>query len=94
MKFDLFICLFFAILLIIIINNNFFVVNLMGIEEEDNWKKVDFDKTLTRAFCSGQTCQDFLVTCFGSEVVGLEPISGFVTFGSEWVDRREKRELC
>lgn len=55
---------------------------------------IDFDRTHTRALCSGRTCRDFLVSCSGSEVVELKPISGFVTFGDDWVDLRERRELC
>ena len=53
-----------------------------------------FDRTLTKAVCSGQTCRDFLVTCSGSEVLDLKPISGFVTFGDGWVDKRVNKILC
>ncbi|MEK6846652.1 MAG: hypothetical protein AABY16_00635 [Nanoarchaeota archaeon] len=81
----LFLGLSVIVITILLINNNLVVRDL---------DSFDFDRTLTRAFCSGRTCQDFLVTCSGSEVVGLVPISGFVTFGEEWVDLREDRELC
>ncbi len=55
---------------------------------------IDFDRTHTRALCFGQTCRDFLVSCSGTKVMDLTPISGFVTFSDDWVDLREKKELC
>ena len=55
---------------------------------------IDFGRTLTKAVCSGKTCRDFLVTCSGSEVLDLKPISGFVTFGDGWVDKRKEKGLC
>ena len=66
---------------------------LLSINNDSGQKDV-FHDTYTRALCSGQMCRDFLVTCSGNEAVSLEPISGFVTFSSEWVDTREERELC
>ena len=57
----------------------------------------DYDssyRTYTTAFCSGQTCRDFVVSCSGKDVVSLKPISGFVSFGDGWVDLRDERELC
>ena len=54
----------------------------------------DFDRTHTRALCSGKTCRDFLISCSGSKVLDLKPISGFVTFGEDWVDLREDKGLC
>ena len=52
------------------------------------------DRTLTKAICFGNLCRDFLVTCFGKEVIDAKPISGFVTFGDEWVDLREDNKIC
>lgn len=81
----IFVCLLFFILLII--------SNLV-LGFGNNRDEISFDRTFTKAFCSGQTCRDFLVSCSGSEVVGLELISSFVTFGEDWVDLREDNELC
>ena len=56
--------------------------------------EVSFEDTHTTALCSGRTCRDFLVSCSGSNVIDLKPISGFVTFGDDWEDRRVDKELC
>jgi len=71
-----------------------FFIGLSLVYSKNIEQEAKFSSTYTRAFCSGQTCRDFLVACSGGEIVSLTPISGFVAFGSEWVDLREKKELC
>ncbi len=66
---------------------------------DDSWllNKDDgryFKHSFTKAFCEGNVCRDFLVECLSDEVLEMKPISGFVTFGSDWVDEREEKELC
>lgn len=51
-----------------------------------------FSGTYTKAVCSSNVCQDYLFTCFDGEIIKKEPISGFVTFGSDWVDLRTEEE--
>lgn len=55
---------------------------------------VSLSSTHTTALCYGQTCRDFVVKCLDNSVIELTPISGFVTFGDDWVDRRIEKELC
>jgi hypothetical protein len=57
-------------------------------------RHIDFQDTYTKAICSGKTCRDFLVSCSNNELIYLKPISGFVTFGENWIDLREDRVLC
>lgn len=54
----------------------------------------NFHSTKTRALCSGTTCRDFLISCYGQEVIEIAPISGFVTFGEDWIDKRYSSPLC
>ncbi len=84
-----FLCLFFTLSLII----SNLVFGFDGLETSEN-VKIDFNRTHTRAFCSGKNCRDFLVSCSGSKVLDLKPISGFVTFGDDWVDKRKEKALC
>lgn len=91
MKFILLLfCLFFVGLLFII-NISFDSFDDLNVGEKEI---IDFNRTHTRALCSGQTCRDFLVSCSDRDVVELKPISGFVTFSENWKDLREKKELC
>lgn len=53
-----------------------------------------FIDTRTTALCFHHLCQDYVISCMGEEVVGMQPLNGFVTFGDAWVDRREEKELC
>ncbi len=48
----------------------------------------------TKAICSGNSCQDFLISCNGNEFVEMSPISGKVVFGDSWEDKREDSGLC
>ena len=60
-------------------------------------EEVVVDRTLTKAICNENVCRDFLVACSGFDVVRLEPISGFVTLGDGWIDKRneeQKLKLC
>lgn len=54
----------------------------------------DFERTWTTAICEGNKCRDFEVRCLGDEVLSKSPITGFVIFGEDWIDRRENKELC
>ena len=88
-----FVLLLFCLLFIsLLLTSNLFVMSDdLNVDEKEI---IDFDRTHTRALCSGQTCRDFLVSCSGSKILDLKPISGFVTFGDDWVDLREDRNLC
>ncbi len=83
-------CLFCVFILLLI---SFFVAGF-GDLKTNGERTIGFDRTHTRAFCSDRICRDFLVTCSGSEVLDLKPISGFVTFSDDWVDLREDENLC
>jgi hypothetical protein len=55
----------------------------------------DYDYIWTTAICDGNECRDFKVTCKDGNVLDLEPITGFVTFGENWQDKREvNASLC
>lgn len=54
----------------------------------------NYYSTYTSAVCEGNTCMDYLFTCLNNEVVNYVPISGFVTFGEDWVDKRDIRNKC
>lgn len=54
----------------------------------------NFYDTKTRAVCNGNKCQDYEFTCLKGSVVNSRAIGGFVIFGDDWVDRREKKEKC
>lgn len=53
-----------------------------------------FEKTYTEALCENNACQDYLIECSGTEVKSMRPISGLVTFPTDWKDARPKKELC
>ncbi|MEK6858311.1 MAG: hypothetical protein AABX53_00160 [Nanoarchaeota archaeon] len=54
-----------------------------------------FAYSLTKAICEGNTCRDYEIICAGrGEVVSMTPLTGFVTFPSDWKDTRVKKELC
>ena len=49
----------------------------------------------TKAICEGTTCRDFLITCApNNSVVGMTPLTGFVTFPKDWKDTRIEKSLC
>lgn len=58
-------------------------------QEKDNYQH-------TKAVCEGRECQDFLITCSGSQVVEMTPLTGLITFSEDWKDPRneEERKLC
>ncbi|MGV8142031.1 MAG: hypothetical protein ACP5NS_00145 [Candidatus Pacearchaeota archaeon] len=76
----------FVIMLLTLINFNLLF--------RDSLQREFYFDTYTRALCSGQTCRDFVVSCKGSEIIDIKPISGFVTFGRDWEDRRVEKYLC
>ncbi len=79
--------------LIILIVSASFVFNFSF----DSPGKIGFDRTLTKAVCSGNTCRDYFVECLNGEVKSISPISGFVVFPDDWRDTRgfeERSELC
>jgi len=76
------------LLLIILMFRGLLLVN------SDSGQKEVFHDTYTKALCSGTTCRDFEIKCLGDEFLEMKPISGFVTFGDDWVDLREEKELC
>ncbi len=54
-----------------------------------------FTYSLTKAICEGTTCRDYQITCSErGELVSMAPLTGFVTFPSDWKDTRVKNELC
>ncbi|MDP4039783.1 MAG: hypothetical protein Q8P57_04355 [Candidatus Pacearchaeota archaeon] len=57
-------------------------------------QNIDFDRTWTKAICSGNVCQDFLIKCFGENFLGMRAISGKVVFSEGWKDLREDNDLC
>lgn len=91
MRLNYVIFLFVSLLLIIFLTIN---INLIWFDRNEGQEYFDFNRTLTKALCSGRMCRDFVVSCSGKEVVSLEPISGFVTFGNDWIDKRVQKELC
>ena len=52
------------------------------------------DRTLTKAICVENVCQDYLVYCLEDIIVEIQPISAFVIFGENWEDKRTEKELC
>jgi len=56
--------------------------------------KNDYGRTYTSAVCDGNVCKDYEFNCLGGQVVSSRAISGFVTFGDNWVDEREEKDLC
>ena len=51
----------------------------------------------TKAFCSGNKCQDFLVECSNENLISFKAISEVKIFSDEWKDIRggnSKEELC
>ena len=55
---------------------------------------LDYGRTYTSAVCSSNTCRDYEFTCLNGNVVSSRAISGFVTFGEDWVDLREDKDRC
>lgn len=49
---------------------------------------------LTKALCEDTTCRDYKITCNEGRVISMTPLTGFVTFPTDWEDTREKKELC
>lgn len=59
--------------------------------------KKDFNYSRTKAICSGNSCQDFLINCSASgEVIEMTPLTGRVVFSGKWKDLRtnEEKRLC
>ena len=75
-------------LLILIIACSFFVAGYYVMFD------YDFIDSYTSAVCSGNICQDYSFTCNGGEIVESVPVSGYVTFSSNWVDLRENKHGC
>lgn len=78
----------FSLLILILLFTGFLLI-----ENNFTYSSI-FNSTYTKAFCSENTCRDFVVSCSGDEVVELVPISGFAIFGDGWVDEREDKDLC
>ena len=74
---------------------NFLFINYRGFESFSNDAgEYKWDRTWTTAICEGNSCRDFLVYCNDEEIIEMRPISGFVVFSDDWVDRRGKKEFC
>jgi len=56
--------------------------------------KNDYERTYTSAICLDNVCRDYLFTCLDGEIIESNPISGFVTFDEDWVDKREDKNRC
>ena len=56
--------------------------------------KKDYERTYTSAVCNGNVCQDYEFSCLDGQIISSRAISGFVTFGDNWVDEREEKYLC
>ncbi len=56
----------------------------------------DYEYSQTKAICSGNSCQDFLITCNNNEVVDMKPLTGLIVFSDSWEDPRneEEKRLC
>ena len=80
--------LFIISLLVLIITCSFFVAGYYVMFD------YSFSDTYTSAVCSGNVCRDYVFTCLNGEIVYSRAISGFVTFGDDWVDRRKERDRC
>ena len=55
-------------------------------------KKLNYEHT--KAICTGNECQDYLITCNDGTFIKMVPISRKVTFGENWVDIRKTKKLC
>lgn len=54
-----------------------------------------FTYSLTKAICEGTTCRDYQVSCTDQgDVISMVPLTGFVTFPSNWNDTRNATTLC
>lgn len=54
-----------------------------------------FTYSLTKAICEGTTCRDYHITCSEQgAVISMAPLTGFVTFPSDWKDTRNATTLC
>jgi hypothetical protein len=42
----------------------------------------------TTAVCEGNRCTDFYVECNGANALSVTPVTGMVTFDSDWTDPR------
>ena len=82
-----YILIIFLFLLLLL---NLFVF-VFGFENKTNYEG---KYTHTRALCQGNTCRDYKITCNGSEVLDVAPVTGFITFDEDWKDTREEKELC
>lgn len=60
----------------------------------DRDERNDPSFTLTKALCEGTTCRDYEIRCEGEQVISMAPLTGFVTFPSDWKDTRESKALC
>lgn len=79
---------FIALVILFLVVLTFFVLGQPEINETTTW---------TKAVCSGNSCQDFLITCSGDEFVEMEPLTGLVSFSDSWEDPRsleDREKLC
>jgi hypothetical protein len=83
--------LFLIILLLMVIS--LVLIYKMGDNNVD-YGIVKWDRTRTIALCEGNRCVDYLVYCKNKEVLEKTIISDEVVFSNDWVDKREKKELC
>lgn len=79
----------FILVFLLIILSVFIILN-------NGKEKVSFDYQHTKAICSGNSCQDFLITCNDHYVIEMKPLTGNVVFSNDWQDPRneEEKELC
>jgi len=74
--------------LLIILLLAFFVAGYKAFSE------TSFYRTYTSAICLDNVCRDYLFTCLDGEIIKSNPISGFVTFDEDWIDKREDKNRC
>lgn len=68
---------------------------LFYVSGQDNANS-DYIYSQTKAICSGNSCQDFLVSCNRRDFLEMKPLTGKVVFSDSWQDTRseQEKELC
>ena len=82
--------LVFALLVVVFLS---LVVLAYSFAESSGKVSNSLYRIYTRAVCSGNTCQDYEFSCLNGSVISSRAISGFVTFGEDWVDNRDEKDL-
>lgn len=67
---------------------NYLIITGKAVVSEE---EKQYNYTYTKAVCDETHCQDYLITCDGSELLESTPITGMVSHDADWEDPRDEK---